>query len=188
MFSALFRRWARASAHESHLRRRPDDRFSRLLNFPAFHAAAAEWRARGWHVENPAEINADPTAGWHECMRADIARLVTCNAIYLLPGWKLSRGARIEAHIARELDMAVHESPGVELTGEQATALHLIRQHEAQHGRPPSFKAIGVDMGVPDQNARELRAAAPAQGAGDAAQAARAARHGRAVQAAEAAA
>jgi hypothetical protein len=125
-----------------------------LLNFPAFHAAAAEWRARGWHVENPAEINADPTAGWHECMRADIARLVTCNAIYLLPGWKLSRGARIEAHIARELDMAVHESPGVELTGEQATALHLIRQHEAQHGRPPSFKSIGVDMGVPEQNAR----------------------------------
>jgi hypothetical protein len=126
------------------------------LNFPAFHAAAAEWRAKGWHVENPAEINADPTAGWHECMRADIARLVTCNAIYLLPGWKLSRGARIEAHIARELDMAVHEAPGIELTGKQATALHLIRQHEAQHGRPPSFKAIGADMGVRDQIARNF--------------------------------
>jgi hypothetical protein len=124
------------------------------LNFPAFHAATAEWRAKGWHVENPAEINADPKKGWNECMRADIPRLVTCDAIYLLPGWKLSRGARIEAHIARELGMAVHEQPGVELTGKQATALHLIRQHQAEHGHSPSFKAIAVDMGVAEQNAR----------------------------------
>jgi hypothetical protein len=125
-----------------------------LLNFPAFHAAAAEWRAKGWHVENPAEINPDPKAQWIDCMRADIPRLVTCDAIYLLPGWRLSRGARIEAHIARELGMAMHQAPGVELTGKQATALHLIRQHEADHGRPPSFKAIALDMGVAEQNAR----------------------------------
>jgi hypothetical protein len=125
-----------------------------LLNFPAFHAAAAEWRARGCHVENPAEINPDPKAQWTDCMRADIRQLVTCDAIYLLPGWKLSRGARIEAHIARELGLVVHEALGVELTGQQATALHLIRQHEAEHGRPPSFKAIAVDMGVAEQNAR----------------------------------
>lgn len=124
------------------------------LNFPAFHSAAAEWRAKGWHVENPAEINPDPGAQWLDCMRADIARLVTCDAICLLPGWKLSRGARIEAHIARELGLVVHEAPGVELTGKQATALHLIRQHEAEHGRPPSFKAIAADMGVAEQNAR----------------------------------
>jgi hypothetical protein len=125
-----------------------------LLNFPAFHAAAVDWRAKGWHVENPAEINPDPTAQWIDCMRADIPRLVTCDAIYLLPGWKLSRGARIEAHIARELGFAVHEAPGVELTAHQATALHLIRRHETEHGRPPSFKAIAVDMGVAEQNAR----------------------------------
>ena len=44
------------------------------LNFPAFHAAAARLRAAGHHVENPAEINADPSAEWLDCMRADIAR------------------------------------------------------------------------------------------------------------------
>lgn len=76
------------------------------LNFPAFHAAAVKLRAFGHHVENPAEINADPEAAWADCMRQDIARLVTCTAIYLLPGWELSRGAKLEAHIAESLGMA----------------------------------------------------------------------------------
>lgn len=75
------------------------------LNFPAFHAAAAQLRASGYDAVNPAEINADPNAGWEDCMRADIAQLVTCKAIALLPGWEKSRGARLEAHIADQLGM-----------------------------------------------------------------------------------
>ncbi|WP_225784689.1 DUF4406 domain-containing protein [Xenophilus sp. Marseille-Q4582] len=75
------------------------------LNFPAFHARAAELRAAGFEVENPAEINADPKAKWEDCMKADIARLVTCDAVLLLPGWEKSRGARLEAHIAQELGL-----------------------------------------------------------------------------------
>lgn len=77
------------------------------LNFPAFHAAAAKLRAEGHDVVNPAEINADPAAGWITCMRADIRELVTCDAIYLLLGWELSRGARLEEHIARSLGFKV---------------------------------------------------------------------------------
>ncbi|NIF51427.1 DUF4406 domain-containing protein [Burkholderia sp. Ax-1724] len=77
------------------------------LNFPAFHAAAARLRAEGHEVINPAEINADPTAAWAACMRADIRELVTCEAIYLLPGFEDSRGARLERHIAVELGMTI---------------------------------------------------------------------------------
>lgn len=77
------------------------------LNFPAFHAAAAELRAQGYDVVNPAEINADPTAGWVACMRLDIAQLVTCDQILLLPGWESSRGATLERHIAQMLEMPV---------------------------------------------------------------------------------
>lgn len=73
------------------------------LNFPAFHAAARALRADGHDVVNPAEINPDPAAGWLACMRADIRELVTCDAIYLLPGWEKSRGARLEAKIAEGL-------------------------------------------------------------------------------------
>ena len=83
------------------------------LNFPAFHAAAARLRAIGHHVENPAEINADPSAGWLECMRADIARLVTCDAVYLLPGWSKSRGACIEHQLAVGLGLEIVEAGNV---------------------------------------------------------------------------
>ncbi|MDA8444794.1 DUF4406 domain-containing protein [Paracidovorax valerianellae] len=82
------------------------------LNFPAFHAAAAALRAEGHHVENPAEINADPTAEWLDCMRADIARLVTCDAVFLLPGWERSRGARVEQALAAGLGLQVLYSEG----------------------------------------------------------------------------
>lgn len=77
------------------------------LNFPAFHAEAARYRAEGIEVVNPAEINADPDAGWHACMRADIRELVTCDAIAMLPGWERSKGASLEHHIARSLEMKV---------------------------------------------------------------------------------
>jgi hypothetical protein len=77
------------------------------LNFPAFHAAAALLRQAGHTVINPAEINPDVTMAWHECMRADIAQLVTCDAIYLLPGWQASKGATLEHHIAERLGLLV---------------------------------------------------------------------------------
>ena len=79
------------------------------LNFPAFHASAAELRGAGHEVVNPAEINPDlgAEADWHTCMRADIRELVTCHAIAMLPGWQSSRGATLEHHIAWTLGMRV---------------------------------------------------------------------------------
>lgn len=77
------------------------------LNFPAFHREAAYYRSQGVEVVNPAEINSDPFAGWHDCMRADIRELVTCDAIAMLPGWEKSKGANLEHHIARQLDLTV---------------------------------------------------------------------------------
>lgn len=78
------------------------------LNFPAFHAEASRLRKLGYEVTNPAEINPDPLASWLDCMRADIAQLVYCDAIVFLPGWELSRGANIERDIAFKLGLACH--------------------------------------------------------------------------------
>lgn len=77
------------------------------MNFPAFHKAAAMLRAADFIVVNPAEISPDPAAGWNACMRADIAQLVTCQGIALLPGWEKSLGAQLEKTIADALDMRV---------------------------------------------------------------------------------
>ena len=75
------------------------------LNFPLFNAVTAELRAHGHEVVNPVEINSDPAAGWNACMRADIAQLVTCEAIAVLPGWTTSKGACLEIKIGAALEM-----------------------------------------------------------------------------------
>lgn len=80
------------------------------LNFPLFHAEAARLRALGYEVINPAEVNIDPKTGWAACMRADIAHLVTCDGIALLPGWANSRGATLEHHIAERLEMLIFDA------------------------------------------------------------------------------
>lgn len=77
------------------------------LNFPAFNQAAATLRASGFEVVNPAEINPDHTMEWEECMRRDIAELVRCDSIYMLPGWERSKGATLEHHIAERLGMLI---------------------------------------------------------------------------------
>lgn len=77
------------------------------LNFPAFHRAAAQLRALGYQVVNPAEINTDPAADWLTCMRAGIKQLVDVDAIVMLPGWERSKGATLEHAIAVGLGLQV---------------------------------------------------------------------------------
>jgi len=77
------------------------------FNYPAFNAKAAELRGLGFTVCNPAENGLGADASWDEHMRADLAMLLQCDAIYLLPGWSKSRGATLEHAIALELGMAI---------------------------------------------------------------------------------
>ncbi len=75
-------------------------------NYPAFHAAAAKLRGDGYTVINPAELHGnDFGKPWDWYLRRDIAALVECDGIALLPDWASSRGASLEAHIANMLDM-----------------------------------------------------------------------------------
>lgn len=75
----------------------PDD------NFPLFNATSEELRNQGWDVENPAEKGIIPGWEWADYLRYDIIRLCGCTAIYTLPGWENSRGARLEMHVAQAL-------------------------------------------------------------------------------------
>jgi Asp-tRNA(Asn)/Glu-tRNA(Gln) amidotransferase A subunit family amidase len=68
-----------------------------------FAAAADKLRAEGHEVINPAENPEQPS--WHAYMAISLAQLVTCSGIALLKGWEHSRGARLEAHVAAELEM-----------------------------------------------------------------------------------
>lgn len=110
------------------------------MNFPAFHAEAARLRGMGFWIVNPAEINADPTAGWLECMRADIRELVTCDGIALLPGWEQSRGATVEHTLARGLGLRIYQARHlIGLAGDmpvisQEAVVELLDEAEATCG------------------------------------------------------
>nr|WP_258197601.1 DUF4406 domain-containing protein [Pseudomonas aeruginosa] len=78
-------------------------------NFPAFHAEAARLRSLGYQVENPAEHGEIPGFEWADYLRLDLQKLLTCQAIALLPGWMDSKGARLEFTVATNLGMrALH--------------------------------------------------------------------------------
>ena len=53
---------------------------------------------------NPVNLSHDHAGHWQDFMKVDIKALMNCNAIYLLKGWENSRGAVIEAALARELN------------------------------------------------------------------------------------
>lgn len=76
-------------------------------NKPAFAAEAARLLALGYQVENPADVVLPDGATWADFMRADIPRLLACTHIRMLDGWTMSKGARLEHHIAISLGLEV---------------------------------------------------------------------------------
>ena len=77
------------------------------MNFPAFNAASERLRGLGYDVVNPVDLNPDTDVGWHECMRRDLAALLTCDTLALLDGWQKSAGAHLEMHVAHRVGMDI---------------------------------------------------------------------------------
>lgn len=75
-------------------------------NRQAFAQAQYKLHLDGYEALNPHDISIG-YALWADCMRSDIAALVTCDAIYLLPGWTRSRGALLELQIACAIGLDV---------------------------------------------------------------------------------
>jgi hypothetical protein len=91
------------------------------FNFPAFDGAAKAWRAAGWEVVNPAELdreagfdgNGNLPEGFTEkaLNERDIPAIKTCQAIALLPGWGRSRGVMdCEAPLVSDLGLLVFDA------------------------------------------------------------------------------
>jgi hypothetical protein len=91
-----------------------------LFNFPAFDEAKAKLELEGYVVCSPTDLDRergfDPTTlpadhDWavypeekiclSEIIQADVASILSCDVIYLLPGWRDSKGAQAELAIAR---------------------------------------------------------------------------------------
>jgi len=88
-------------------------------NFPAFFEAERQLLELGYEVVNPAhndgstyeEALASANTGkhsWDWYMRRDLAKLITCDAVCLLPEWKNSKDASLEVTVAKSLDMPLY--------------------------------------------------------------------------------
>jgi hypothetical protein len=77
-------------------------------NFPAFRAAAKRLQQAGWEVINPADnFGGCTNLPRSSYLRADVALLLQCDAMAMLPGWHDSRGAKLEYLLGRELGMPI---------------------------------------------------------------------------------
>jgi hypothetical protein len=78
------------------------------LNYPAFNAAEAALREAGHDPINPARTEGrEDCESWLDYMRASLRDIADADGVALLPDWRTSRGASLEEHIARSLDLPV---------------------------------------------------------------------------------
>lgn len=80
-------------------------------NKPAFDEASEELEKHGFVPVNPLVLSVVSKKKTHgDYMRDDIKAMTDCDAVYLLPGWELSRGARDEVYMAKAMDIPVYVS------------------------------------------------------------------------------
>lgn len=85
------------------------------FNAPAFKAAAKELRARGHHVMSPLEMDIDDGVdfnnlpSWGTLLSRDVKAIADSGieGICVLPGWSLSRGARLEVALGLILRLPI---------------------------------------------------------------------------------
>lgn len=114
------------------------------FNFPAFHAAANDLRARGFEIISPAEIDDPVTKAaamaspdgkmgsgspggqtWGDFLARDVKIVADMvGGVIVLPGWENSRGARLEVFVANlcKHQLMVYDPRGV----------RSMRSHELQ--------------------------------------------------------
>lgn len=78
-----------------------------LLNYPAFNEATLKLVTAGYHVINPARRPKKDGWGWQEFMRAALHDVADVDGVALLANWEQSKGARLEHHIATEIDLPI---------------------------------------------------------------------------------
>lgn len=77
-------------------------------NAPAFDAAADRLTRAGHTPVNPLSIGLHDGWTWWDYMTAAIDLQRGCDAIYLLPGWRESRGATTEYFVAQALGQRIY--------------------------------------------------------------------------------
>lgn len=78
-----------------------------------FEHAEVKLRKFGFFPVNPMNNGLPDDASWEDHMGRDIAMLLRCQAIYMLPDWQQSEGATIEYLIARQRRMQIFKAESI---------------------------------------------------------------------------
>lgn len=140
------------------------------FNFPAFHAAADEWRQAGWDVLNPAEtFGGDTSRTYADYMREDLALLLKADAIAFLPGWRQSKGAMFEHGVAMMLGLEMYDAHTFARIPEESVLEEAVRltggERNKSYGDPADDYAATVGAFNAITRRTGDRALSPSEGA-----------------------
>jgi len=62
---------------------------------------------KGHQTVNPMALPHKHNQSWESFMKEDIAALMGCDGIYMIHGWKKSKGARLEYELAERLGIEI---------------------------------------------------------------------------------
>jgi len=79
-----------------------------------FEQAALTFKAQGFEVVNPFELDHSKNSVWADFMRTDIKAMMDCTHVYMVSGWEKSKGAKIEHDLAFGLGMSIFYHPCLE--------------------------------------------------------------------------
>lgn len=128
-----------------------------------FAGAGERLRDRGYRFVNPFDcepictVNCPDTpvaeSGDHyDCfMRGDVAAMISCDGLAMLPGWEASNGARIERQLAMDLGFIVRDLDDW-LAGPDPQ--RMATWAEASKTTSPNPFAAAASSGVPEEGAQ----------------------------------
>lgn len=109
-----FERFAEAAKKAAEYAKRPKCYISGAIahhdlkeRMDAFGRAAIVLEKAGYKPVNPFNNGVPQSEHWTKHMRRDIGLLVGCECIYMLKGWELSKGAKLELDVASSCGIKV---------------------------------------------------------------------------------
>lgn len=75
--------------------------------FAKFNTVAYQLKRKGLDVVNPLDL-CSTAWSWERCMHECLRNMLDCDAVFLLPDWQYSRGARLEKEVAEGVGMTIY--------------------------------------------------------------------------------